>query len=156
MDDDVRSTAFYLAIWHAILTALVAILLIALHDLEPATALLIGANTALLFSLVLIVRANRLNEGRITRSELWRTLPARKRPSSEAGLRLARYALEDTWLQFAKAAAAIAVVLAGLAYASRSGDGTAWANAGRGPALAQSTSAIAGPAYRASFLAPMN
>jgi hypothetical protein len=113
-----RDTAFYLMVWQSFLAILATILLIALNDIEPATALLIAANFALLFSLVLVVRTYRLDEHRIVRTTFWRTIPARQRPRGEAGLRLARAALEETWLKFAKAAAAAAIVLCALAYAS--------------------------------------
>jgi hypothetical protein len=116
--DSFRDTAFYLMVWQTFLAVLAALLLIALNDIEPATALLIAANIALLFSLVLVFRAGRLDERQIVRSGFWRTVPSRQRPPGEVGLRLARAALEETWLRFAKGAAAVAIVLCTLAYAS--------------------------------------
>jgi hypothetical protein len=116
--DSFRDTAFYLMVWQTFLAILATILLIALNDIEPATALLIAANFALLFSAVLMIRTSRLDDQRITRTAFWRTVPARLRPRGEAGLRLARAALEETWLKFAKGAAAAAIVLCALAYAS--------------------------------------
>jgi hypothetical protein len=116
--DSFRDTAFYLMVWQTFLAILATLLLIALNDIEPAIALLIAANLALLFALVLMIRANRLDEQRIVRTAFWRTIPARQRPRGEAGLRLARVALAETWLRFAKAAAAAAIVLCALAYAS--------------------------------------
>ncbi len=116
--DSFRDTAFYLMVWQTFLAVLAALLLIALNDIEPATALLIAANLALLFSLVLVIRAGLLDERRIVRSGFWRTVPSRQRPPGEVGLRLARAALEETWLRFAKGAAAVAIVLCTLAYAS--------------------------------------
>ena len=136
--DRFRETAFYLMIWHSFLAILVTLLLIALNDIEPATALLIAANFALLFSAVLIIRTNRLDEQRITRTAFWRTVPARQRPHGEAGLRLARAALEETWLKFAKGAAAAAIILCALAYASHEVAGSAWAQPAGEP-LAPST-----------------
>jgi uncharacterized membrane protein len=78
--DTFRDTAFYLMVWQTFLAILAALLFIALNDIEPATALLIAANIALLFSLVLVIRTNRLDERRIVRSWFWRTVPARQRP----------------------------------------------------------------------------
>ena len=50
-------TAFFLTVWHAFLDrALVGLLLIVLNDFETPTALLIAANIALLFALVLMAR----------------------------------------------------------------------------------------------------
>ena len=116
--DSFRDTAFYLMVWQTFLAILATILLIALNDIEPATALLIAANFALLFSAALMIRTSRLDDQRIMRTAFWRTVPARLRPRGEAGLRLARAALEETWLKFAKGAAAAAIVLCALAYAS--------------------------------------
>ena len=127
--EPVRETAFFLTVWHAFLTGLVALLLIVLNDFETPTALLIAANIALLFALVLVARAGRLDEHRIIGSQVWRTLTPRRRPSGQAGLRAAREAVERTWLRFAKAAALIAIILSALAYAN-SGSAPAWAKAG--------------------------
>jgi hypothetical protein len=115
---ELRKTAFYLTLWYAVLTAIVSILLIALHDLGLATSLLAAASFTLLFALVLMARAGRLTEQRIPRSQFWRTLPPRKRVTDEANLTLACRALTDTWLRFAKGASAAAVALALLAYAA--------------------------------------
>ena len=76
--DDFRNTAFYLTLWYAVLTTIVSVLLIALHDLALASALLAAATLALLFALILMARAGRLSEKRITRSQFWRTLAPQK------------------------------------------------------------------------------
>jgi hypothetical protein len=117
--DDFRNTAFYLTLWYAVLMAIVSVLLIALHDLALASALLAAATLALLFALFLMARAGRLSEKRITRSQFWRTVAPQKRPAGEAGLRMACRVLEETWLRFAKGAAAVAIVMGVLAYASQ-------------------------------------
>jgi hypothetical protein len=122
--DRFRETAFYLTVWHAFLAALVSVLLIAINDFEPTTALLVAANLTLIFSLVLVARARRLTEHRIARGQFWRTVPPQDRPAGEAGLRMARNVLEMTWLRFARDAAAVAIVLSALAYLS-SGSGQA-------------------------------
>jgi len=141
-------------IWQTFLAMLAALLAIALNDIEPATALLLAANLALLFSLVLVIRTTRLDERRVVRSQFWRIVPARQRPPGEAGLRLARAALEETWLRFAQGAAAAAIILCTLAYASHGVTGTAWAQAARqrGETTLVSGHAIIGSAYGARLL----
>src|SRR4051794_1641035 len=112
--EPVRETAFFLTVWHAFLTGLVALLLIVLNDFDIPTALLMAANIALLFALVLVARAGQLDERRITQSQVWRTLTPRRRPSGQAGLQAARDAVERTWLRFAKGTAMIAIILSAL------------------------------------------
>jgi drug/metabolite transporter (DMT)-like permease len=131
---DLRKTAFYLTLWYAVLTAIVSVLLIALHDLGLATSLLAAASFTLLFALVLMARAGRLTEQRIARSQFWRTLPPRKRVTGEANLTLACRTLSDTWLRFAKGASAAAVALALLAYAANGINPVASAQAVQKPA----------------------
>ena len=114
-----RETAFCLTLWYAVLTVIVAVLAIALHDLDRSAALLVAANVALLFALVLTARAGRLTDSNVVRGQFWRTLSPRERPPGETGRRMARTALELTWLQFAKGAAALAIVLCLLGHASR-------------------------------------
>src|SRR5690349_391994 len=105
--DDFRDTALGLSIWYAFLAGLIGLLLIVLNDLAAPTAFLAAANIALLFALGLIVKARDLDESSITRQAFWRALPARTRPESEPARRVARTMLEQTWLHFAKGAAAI-------------------------------------------------
>jgi hypothetical protein len=155
--DSYRETAFCLALWYAVLTALGALLLIALHDVALATGLLIAANAALLFALILMVRIGRLTDRSILRGQFWRTLPPRSRVAGEAGLRMARRALEDAGLRFAKAAAAIAIVLSALAYASNGVSAADWVKAAKGPATAQTeTGKSSWNGYRVARLLPTN
>jgi hypothetical protein len=119
--------------------------------------LLIAANITLLFSLVLMARAGGLTDKRITRGNFWHTLPLAKRPPGEAGLRMARQVLQETWLHFAKGAAAVAIVLSGLAYASNSADTTAWAKAARTSGLTQmDANKAVWSGYRPAVALPMN
>jgi hypothetical protein len=152
--DTFRATAFYLMVWQTFLAILAALLIIALNDIEPPTALLIAANLALLFALVLVIRTNRLDERRIARGGFWRTVPARQRPPGEVGLRLARAALEETWLRFAKGAAAAAIILCTLAYASHGVATSAWAQAarGHGETTLAARNAMIGSAYAVRLL----
>lgn len=153
--DNVRETAIYLTIWYAFLTVLGATLLIVLNDLDPATALLAAANIALLFALALMARAGRLTEHRMPRGQFWRALPRTTRPSGEAGLRMARTVLEETWLRFARGAAAVAIVLSGLAYLTHDAGTAAWAQAVHAPgAVHAASSDTAWIGYRP--LQPMN
>jgi hypothetical protein len=147
-----RETAFCLTLWHAILTVIVTVLAIALYDLDRSAALLVAANVALLFALVLIARARRLTDINVTRGQVWRTLPAGERPRGEAAARIARHTLQETWLKFAKGAAAIAIVLSSVALVSNGADLNARA---QGVTPAASWSDLA-PAYRVVRLLPTN
>ena len=148
-----RETAFCLTLWYAFLTALVAVLAIALQDLDRPSALLVAANVALLFALVLMARAGRLTDVSILRGQFWRTLSPRERLPGEAGARIARRALHETWLKFAKGAAAVAIVLSSVALVSNGADQKAARAQGIAQAQAQSNLA---PAYRVARLLPMN
>lgn len=123
--DNVKETAIGLTFWYAFLAILLGVLLIVLNDLEPPAAFLAAADIALLFALALIVKSRRLSEHTIVREEFWHALPPRERPRGESGRRVAHFMLEQTWLNFAKGAAALAIVLCGLAYASHGSHATA-------------------------------
>jgi hypothetical protein len=127
--DSFRDTAIGLSIWYAFLAFLGGLLLIVLNDLAAPAALLAAANIALLFALGLIAKARALNDHSICRGQFWRALPPRQRPSAEPALRVARTALEQTFLRFAKGAAALAIVLCVLAAASHGDSGAALADA---------------------------
>ena len=154
--DSFRETAFCLTLWHAFLTLLVAVLVIALGDLDAPTALLAAANIALLFALALMARAGWSTEANITRGQYWRTLPKQKRPAGEAGARLAHRALQETLLGFAKGATLIAVALASLAYLSNSTSPSAWAKAVQAPASAEAAATNHWTGYRSARLLPTN
>jgi len=78
----------------------------------PELALRIGAAIALTFSIVLVLRADRLTTDGVSATEPWRVLPQAERPRGEAGRRCARSELETILLHFAKGASAAAIVLA--------------------------------------------
>ncbi|TMI98296.1 MAG: hypothetical protein E6G97_26350 [Alphaproteobacteria bacterium] len=128
--DDFRDTAIGLTFWYAFLAVLGGLLLIVLNELDAPAAFLAAADIALLFALALILKSRHLSEHSIVRGEFWRALPARERPRSEPARRVARSTLERTWLHFAKGAAALAIVLCGLAYASHGTNASAWAQVG--------------------------
>jgi hypothetical protein len=94
----------------ACLVALIALVLM-VTSFELATAFLIGANAALLFSLVLIVWCSRLSAERIVWTEAWRMLKPNQRPAGGAGRSMAYRCLSETALRFAKAASAVAIAL---------------------------------------------
>ena len=155
--DDYRATAFYVAVWYAFLAALGAVLLIVLNDMQLAAGLLIAANLALLFAVVLMALAGRLNDRRITRGLFWRALSPQARPSGAGGRRLAQRALEETWLRFAKGGAMIAIVLSGLAHASNGVNAATWAKVLGKPAVAQlEPDTKPGTGYRSARWLPMN
>jgi hypothetical protein len=151
--DQFRETAVCLTLWHGLLTLVVTVLAIALHDLDAPAALLAAATVALLFALVLMARAGRLTERNVTRGRFWRTVPPRHRPPGQAGVRLAYRALQDTWLRFAKGAAMLAIVLAGLASVSNGTAPSTSARAARAPAQAAVPDDTA---YRSARLLRMN
>src|SRR5262245_6260975 len=96
-----RENAFYLLAWRAFLIALIALVLM-VTSFELATALLIGANAALLFSLALILWSNQLSEERIVWTEAWRMLRPNQRPAGRAGRNVAYRCLSEVALRFAK------------------------------------------------------
>lgn len=155
--DRCRETAFCLTLWYAFLTVLVSVLAIVLYDLDAPTALLAAANVALLFALVLMARAGRLTETNITRGQFWRVLPINARPRGEAGARAAHRALQDTWFKFAKGAAAVAIALSSLAFASNGVAQAAWAKAVRAHGMTQAAShSSPATSYRSVRLPPTN
>src|SRR5262245_5296254 len=111
--NEFNEKAFYLLVWRAFLVALVAAVLIVTRTTELATALLVGANIALLFSVGLIVWTSRLDDEQIVRTEAWRTLMPEERPAGKSGRVCALNCLEEIALRFAKASAAVAAALAG-------------------------------------------
>jgi hypothetical protein len=136
--DRYRETAFYVTGWHAFLGAFTALIAIVLDDPDFATALLIAANVAIVFALLLVARTNGLTLQRVTRGLFWQALPPKERPAGRIGIEMAHRALAETWLRFAKGAAAVAVALSILAYLSHDVGRSASASALSGPAAQQS------------------
>lgn len=97
----------------AAFVALAATILMIGFSFAPALALALGANVALLFSLVLVLRAACLSDEGIERTEAWRILRPQERPVGEAARRSARDDLQEVLLRFAQAAAGVAIVLYG-------------------------------------------
>lgn len=101
--------------------ALAAVTLMVGFSFDPALALDIAAHIALLFSVLLIVRARWLTEHRFTRCEPWRGLEPCERPAGDTGLRWARDQMEFLLLRFAKGASGAACALYGFSLIASSG-----------------------------------
>jgi len=115
--DPFRETALGLSIWYAFLAILTGVLLILLNDVDTATALLVGANIALLFAVFLMAKARSLKDNAVAQT-MWRALPPHERPRGRVGQRMAQRTLAEMWLRFARGAAVVAILLCALAYAS--------------------------------------
>jgi hypothetical protein len=95
----------------ACFVALAAGTLMVGFSFAPALALAIGADIALLFAVALLLRVACLTAEGVVATEAWRILRPEERPVGSDGRRLARDALRAVLLRFAKAAAAVAIVL---------------------------------------------
>jgi hypothetical protein len=111
-----RDNAFYLLIWRAILCALSAVVLMATSGLGLGAALLVGAHIAVLFSLGVIVWAERLDDDRVARSGAWRMLAPGQRPAGIGGRLWARNCLKEVGLRFAKSASVAGIALSASAF----------------------------------------
>ncbi len=96
---------------HASFVALATAVVMLALSFDLALAFRIGASIQLLFALGLLLRFARLSDERIVRTETWRILTPSERPVGESGRRAARADLELVLLQFAKAAASVAILL---------------------------------------------
>ncbi len=99
----------------ATFVALATAVVMLAFSFDLALAFRIGASIQLLFALGLLLRFARLSDERIVRTETWRILTPSERPIGEPGRRGARANLELVLLQFAKAAASVAIFLFGSA-----------------------------------------
>ena len=156
--DSYRETAFYLTLWYAVLTALGAVLLIALNDVALATAFLDRRQRRAAVRPRPDGRVGRLTDRHITRGQFWRTLPPQSAPPGEPACAWRAARCEETWLRFAKGAAAVAIVLSGLAYASNGVSAAAWAKAVAQADRSRRTSRARRPgrSYRSARLLPTN
>jgi|SRR5262245_15396810 len=111
--NEFNEKAFYLLVWRAVLVALVGLVLVVTGTVELATALLVGANIALLFSVGLIAWTCQLDEERIIRTEAWRMLLPGERPAGRIGRQCALSNLAEMAFRFAKASSAVAIALSG-------------------------------------------
>jgi hypothetical protein len=95
--------------------ALVASTLMVAFSFAPILAIKIGATLALLNAVLLMLRAARLTDDTVSRSEPWLALAAHERPAGGQGRQVARLHLEETMLRFAKTSAALSISLSSLA-----------------------------------------
>jgi hypothetical protein len=95
--------------------ALVAATLMVAFSFAPLIAIKIGATLALLNAVMLMLRAARLTDDTIGRSEPWLALAAHERPAGGQGRQVARRHLEETMLRFAKTSAALSMSLSSMA-----------------------------------------
>lgn len=91
--------------------ALAAATLMLGFSFDPPLAFDIGAHVALTFAIVLLIRAFRIDEDRIIRSEPWVGLDQNERPVGLAGVHGACEQMEFLLLRFAKSAAGLAGTL---------------------------------------------
>ena len=113
--DAFRRFALFTNARDASFVALATAVVMLAFSFDLALAFRIGASIQLLFALGLLLRFARLSDERIVRTETWRILTPPERPIGEPGRRGARADLELVLLQFAKAAASVAILLYGSA-----------------------------------------
>ena len=113
--DAFRRFAVFTNARDASFVALATAVVMLAFSFDLALAFRIGASIQLLFALGLLLRFARLSDERIVHTETWRILNPSERPVGEPGRRAARTDLELVLLQFAKAAASVAVLLFGSA-----------------------------------------
>jgi hypothetical protein len=95
----------------AAFVALAAATLMLAFSFAPSLALSIGAHSALIFAIGLLLRAAWLSDSRIKHTEAWRILKPQERPVGGADRRSARDDLQGVLLKFAEAASGVAIVL---------------------------------------------
>jgi hypothetical protein len=105
--------------------AVSACILMLAFSFAPAMAFRIGATVVLAFAVVLLARAGRLDDWRVTACEAWQALDERERPVGHDGRRCAREHLEELCLRFAKSAAGIAIVLYAVSFLAAAHQATA-------------------------------
>lgn len=120
--------AFFTLVRDASFFGVAAITLMVGFSFDPLLAIKIGATVALLFALLLMARSYLLTEERFRRSEAWRALKPEERPAGEHGMQVARAAMHQLMLRFAKNASGVASAMYGaallLALAAAGGDDT--------------------------------
>jgi len=109
--DAFRRFAFFTVARDASFVALAAATLMLAFSFAPPFALAIGANIALVYAIGLLLRVACLTDEGIVRTEVWRILKPQERPAGESAQRTAKDDLQVVLLQFAEAAAGIAIAL---------------------------------------------
>lgn len=103
--DPFRRLATFTVARDACFVALAASTLMVAFSFYPALAFQVGAAVALAYALVLMAKAERLTEERVTATEPWLVLPLDERPCGPAGRAWACRSLRLLRLRYAKAAA---------------------------------------------------
>jgi hypothetical protein len=109
--DIFRRLAVFTLARDASFVALAAGTLMVAFSFAPPIAFGIAAKIALIFSIVLLLRALLLTRERLQQSEVWRVLEPEERPRGEAEQEWAREQLKELLLRSAKTAAAFAATL---------------------------------------------
>src|SRR5262245_29045987 len=94
----------------AVVTFAASVLMLA-FSFEPSIAFAIGANIALGFALIQLLRVACLSDEGIVHTEVWRILKPEERPAGTEGRRTARDDLQVMLLRFARIAVGSAVLL---------------------------------------------
>jgi hypothetical protein len=108
--DPFRRLAEFTTLRDSAFVALAAATLMTAFSFNPLLALKIGTAIALIHAMVMILRAERLTEQTVARSEPWRALGLTAKPDHGA-LRAAHATLRETMLRNAQIAAGIAIAL---------------------------------------------
>lgn len=111
--DPFRQCAYAMVAFDAAFAAVATAGLIIAFSSDPPLALLIGANVALALCLGFGLRAWLLTEANVAGTEPWCVLDDAERPQGEGARRAARDILQMALLRFARAAAMVAILLAG-------------------------------------------
>jgi hypothetical protein len=109
--DPFRRFAVFTLARDASFVALAASTLMVGFSFAPALAFGIAAYVALIFSVVLALRALLLTDERFRRSEVWQALEPHERPDGEAERQWAQEHWKELLLRSAKTAAACAITL---------------------------------------------
>jgi hypothetical protein len=114
MDTFRRLASFTIARDSAFMALLGSTLMVA-FSFAPLLAIKIGATLALMHAVILMLRAARLTDETIARTEPWMALAVNERPAGDHARRMACRHLEETMLHFAKNSAALSIGLSALA-----------------------------------------
>ena len=109
--DPFRRLAAFTVARDACFVALAASTLMVAFSFLPALAFQVGAGVALAYAVVVMARAARLTDERVTRTEPWEVLPLAERPCGPAGRAQACRSLKELRLRYAKAAALVSAIL---------------------------------------------
>jgi hypothetical protein len=116
MDGFQRLAAFTIARDTAFVALAAATLMVG-FSFAPLLAFKIGATLALINAVALMLRAGRLTDETVARSEPWKVLTVHERPAGAPGRHVACRHLRETMLRYAKASAGLSIALSSVAFA---------------------------------------